>query len=143
MTSTGGSGGWRRRAACRGTGPALFYDPHPASIAVAKRVCAACPVRACCLAEAVAAGEEHGVWGGVAADERPTPAPRTTPGPPPRAGDDELYALFVDADPDRRALDVLLEHVGLPPATAYTTLARAVRLGVVERRGRGLFPLRH
>ena len=61
---------------------------------------------------------------------------------PPRISDDELYDLLVDADPDRPALDQLLEHVCLPAATAYKTLDRAVRLGVVERRGRALFPLR-
>jgi WhiB family redox-sensing transcriptional regulator len=135
---------WRSRAACRGTNPALFYDLHPDAIDAAKAVCARCPVRTQCRAQAVAAGEEFGVWGGLAADERPTP-PLTGPrgrGPAPRIGDDELYDLFANADPERPALDQLLEHIWLPTATAYTTLDRAVRLGVVERRGRGLFPLR-
>jgi hypothetical protein len=36
---------WRVWAACRGTNPALFYDVHPAAVAFAKQVCAACPVR--------------------------------------------------------------------------------------------------
>lgn len=136
--------GWRERAVCRGTNPALFYDPHPAAIDAAKRVCAGCPVRQPCAAHALAAGEEFGVWGGLAAADRPTPAPTAmpVPGPAPRIGDDELYDLLIDADPDRPALDQVLEHVWLPAATAYTTLERAVRLGVVERRGRALFPLR-
>ena len=51
-------------------------------------------------------------------------------------------ALFYDADPDEPALDQLLELVWLPNATAYTALQRAVRLGVVEHRGRGLYPVR-
>ena len=72
----------------------------------------------------------------------PAPAAAPAPGPPPRVSDDELYDLLVDADPDRPALDQLLEHVWLPTATAYKSLDRAVRLGVVERRGRALFPLR-
>ena len=39
---------WRTHAACRGTDPALFYDPHPASVAAAKTVCDVCPVRNAC-----------------------------------------------------------------------------------------------
>jgi WhiB family redox-sensing transcriptional regulator len=134
---------WRDRAACRGTNPALFYDPHPAAIDVAKSVCAGCPVRHACAAHALAVGEEFGVWGGLAAEERPTPPPSAVPtsGPAPRIGDDDLYDLLIDADPDRPALDQLLEYIWLPTATAYKTLDRAVRLGVVERRGRALYPL--
>ena len=41
------------------------------------------------------------------------------------------------------ALDQLLEHVWLPTATAYSTLQRAVRLGVIEHCGRNLYPTRH
>jgi WhiB family redox-sensing transcriptional regulator len=136
--------GWRGRAACGGSNPALFYDLHPAAIDAAKAVCVGCPVRDACAAHALGVGEEFGVWGGLAADDRPTPSPTTapTPGPSPRISDDELYDLLVEADPDRSALDQLLEHVWLPAATACTTLERAVRLGVAERRGRALFPLR-
>ncbi|MGE3446677.1 MAG: WhiB family transcriptional regulator [Microbacteriaceae bacterium] len=135
---------WRRRAACRGTNPALFYDLHPDAVAGAKVVCARCPVSQECAAHALAVGEEFGVWGGLAADERPAPPPAEppTPGAQRRIGDGELYDLLVDADPDRPALDQLLERVYLPTATAYRTLERAVRLGVVERRGRGLYPTR-
>ncbi len=135
---------WRDRAACRGTNPALFFDPHPAAVDAAKTVCVGCPVRHPCAAHALAVGEEFGVWGGLAAAERPAPPPSTvsTPGPAPRISDDELYDLLVDADPDRPALDQLLESVWLSTPAVYKTLDRAVRLGVVERRGRGLYPLR-
>jgi WhiB family transcriptional regulator, redox-sensing transcriptional regulator len=136
---------WRARAACRGTHAGLFYDLHPAVVDAAKAVCDGCPVRAQCAAHAVAAGEEFGVWGGLAAHERPVPPPAVAPGPgpAPRVSDDDLYDLLIDADPDRPALDQLLEHIWLPTATAYKALDRAVRLGVVERRGRALYPLRH
>lgn len=135
---------WRTLAACRGTSPTLFYDPHPAAVAVAKAVCDTCPVRDACRTWALEVGEEFGVWGGLAADERPAPEPQgaPAPGPVPKISDDELYDLFVDADPDRVALDQLLEHVWLPNATAYSALHRAVRLGVIEHRGRGLYPTR-
>lgn len=130
---------------CRGTDPALFYDLHPLGIATAKAVCARCPVRAECGTEADRRGEEYGVWGGLAAYERSPPRP---PGPgragqQPSISDDELYDVMVDADPDRPAIDQLLAHIWMPTATAYRTLERAVALGVVERRGRALFPTRH
>jgi len=135
---------WRIHAACRGTGPALFYDPHPASVAAATTVCDSCPVRAECRSHALAAAEPFGVWGGLTAEERPAPPPDAppAPGPAPKVSDDELYDLFCDADPDRAALDQLLEHVWLPNATAYAALQRAARLGVVEHRGRCLYPVR-
>lgn len=78
---------------------------------------------------------------------RRTPHPAAPPGagtgPAPDGERRRRYDLFTDADPTRPALDTLLEHRWLPTATAYKTLERAVRLGVVERRGRALFPLRH
>lgn len=135
---------WRARAACRGTNPSLFYDLHPDAVAAAKAVCARCAVRGECANCALDSREEFGVWGGLAADERPAPAPAgpPTPGPSRRISDGELYDLLADAEPERPALDHLLEHIYLPTATAYRPLERAVRLGVVERRGRGLYPTR-
>ncbi|HQF93055.1 MAG TPA: WhiB family transcriptional regulator [Microthrixaceae bacterium] len=147
MTGTAhpASARWRLHAACRGDGPALFYDPHPTTVVAAQAICAACPVRAACRTHALDAAEPFGVWGGLAADDRPTPLPEgpPAPGPAPKVSDDELYDLFIDADPDRVALDQLLEHVWLPTATAYSTLQRAVRLGVIEHCGRNLYPTRH
>jgi WhiB family redox-sensing transcriptional regulator len=64
---------WRDRALCRGTNPALFYDPHPDAIAAAKAVCATCPVRPHCAETAHANGETYGVWGGLADHERAAP----------------------------------------------------------------------
>jgi WhiB family redox-sensing transcriptional regulator len=70
---------WKLHAACRGTNPALFYDPHPDAVAAAKAVCATCAVRAACAETARTNGEAYGVWGGLADHERPTPAsPRQT-----------------------------------------------------------------
>ena len=134
---------WRSRARCRGTDTALFYDLHPLAVAAAKTVCTRCPVRVECRDDAQQRGEEFGVWGGLAADERPPPRPPSSqPGQPPSISDDELYDLMADADPNRPAVDQLLAHVWMPTATAYRTLERAVAMGVVERRGRALYPTR-
>ena len=54
-------------AACVGVDPELrdaFFATSRARAAVAQRVCESCPVRAACLAGAVARDEQWGVWGG-------------------------------------------------------------------------------
>ena len=54
---------WRRRAACRGLDPALFFPEIGESAAEAKAVCAQCPVARQCLDFALANDETLGVWG--------------------------------------------------------------------------------
>jgi WhiB family transcriptional regulator, redox-sensing transcriptional regulator len=66
---------WRARALCRDEDPELFFPigtsgPALLQIAEAKAVCARCPVRAECLAEALETGQDYGVWGGLSEDER-------------------------------------------------------------------------
>jgi len=61
--------GWAARAACKGTDPdALFVQG--AAQNRAKRVCAGCPVRTECLADALDHRMEFGVWGGMTERER-------------------------------------------------------------------------
>jgi WhiB family redox-sensing transcriptional regulator len=71
---------WRAEAACRGMDADIF---HPArgdwsALAAAKHVCAACPVRAECLAYALEHSTLGGVWGGLSGKERRTLRRRTT-----------------------------------------------------------------
>jgi WhiB family redox-sensing transcriptional regulator len=47
-----------------GTNPDLFFAESPLDVARAKELCAECPVRAACLAEAIERAEPWGVWGG-------------------------------------------------------------------------------
>jgi len=66
---------WRHRAICRDEDPELFFPVGTSGhallkIAEAKAVCRRCPVVAECLAHALNAGEDHGIWGGMTADER-------------------------------------------------------------------------
>lgn len=67
---------WRDRAACRRTDPEWFYPvsyaggPSLLQIDEAKQICAACPVRARCLAFALESGDDHGILGGTTPDER-------------------------------------------------------------------------
>jgi WhiB family redox-sensing transcriptional regulator len=62
---------WREQAACRGRATGIFFDG--ATRATARAMCARCPVRAACLAEALrieatAPYMAAGVYGGL--DER-------------------------------------------------------------------------
>jgi WhiB family redox-sensing transcriptional regulator len=70
---------WRLRAACRQVDSAVFFSPDgergPARQvreARAKAICARCPVIRECAAYAIAAGERHGVWGGLSERDRLT-----------------------------------------------------------------------
>jgi WhiB family redox-sensing transcriptional regulator len=72
------SAGWQRLAACRGEDSAYYFAPSYfekrreklAREAVAKRICAVCPVRQTCLDYALVTREGHGVWGGLNETER-------------------------------------------------------------------------
>ena len=66
---------WRSRSACHDEDPELFFPigntgPAILQIEEAKQVCRRCEVREQCLAWALEAGQDHGVWGGLSEDER-------------------------------------------------------------------------
>ena len=145
MSTATGGGAWRSAAACAGLGPALFYDPNSRAIAAAKRICAACPASLDCAEHARTAPETYGVWGGQSETERaqrPTARPPEQPGPMPFVPDDRLIELLATASPATLAIDVLRRELNVCPAAAYKYLIRALRLGLVERRGRNLYPVR-
>lgn len=49
---------------CVGTDPEMWFSLDPMVVDSCLTVCASCPVRAVCLAGAVARREMWGVWGG-------------------------------------------------------------------------------
>ena len=73
-----GLAGWQRLAACRGEDSSFYFAPgyfekrgeKLAREAVAKRICAVCPVRQLCLDYALETREGHGVRGGLNETER-------------------------------------------------------------------------
>ena len=77
--------GWRDRAACAGTDPDLFFPEPDEDAAAAKVICAGCPVTAECLAWALAAPVQFGVFGGLDEQERHA----IQPGGPRRCGSGE------------------------------------------------------
>jgi WhiB family transcriptional regulator, redox-sensing transcriptional regulator len=70
--------GWQFRALCRGEESSLFFAPNyferkeqkEAREALAKAICARCPVRSECLEYALRIREPHGIWGGLNEYER-------------------------------------------------------------------------
>ena len=136
------SSDWRTVAACAGTGPDLFFDTDPAAIAAAQRVCATCPARSDCAAHAFTTGEPFGVWGGLTEHDRQAEPERRNPGRVPELTDANLIALFGAANPTVRAAEVIRRHADVHVRTVYKLVARAVELGVAERRNGGLYPTR-
>jgi WhiB family transcriptional regulator, redox-sensing transcriptional regulator len=61
---------WRKRAACRGIDPEVFFPASDEDAEEAKEICAVCPVREACLEYALAHREREGVWGGCTERER-------------------------------------------------------------------------
>ena len=61
---------WTERASCAEVGDYLFYPGTGESTAPARRVCAACPVRAACLDDALETGDYIAVRGGLSGEER-------------------------------------------------------------------------
>lgn len=56
--------------ACLEVDPDLFFATDKEGIAEAKSICRTCPLVVLCAQRALAAGEEHGVWGALSAEER-------------------------------------------------------------------------
>ena len=49
---------------CHNADPELFFDETPVRVALAKSLCALCPMKSDCLAGALSRSEPCGVWGG-------------------------------------------------------------------------------
>lgn len=68
-------GTWWQHAACRSAEADLFFPisekgRSQLDTARAKAVCERCPVCPQCLDYALAAGQQHGIWGGLTEEER-------------------------------------------------------------------------
>jgi WhiB family transcriptional regulator, redox-sensing transcriptional regulator len=66
---------WRHLAACRDEDPELFFPigttgPAVRQVEQAKAVCRRCDVIDDCLSWALESGQDAGVWGGLAGEER-------------------------------------------------------------------------
>jgi WhiB family transcriptional regulator, redox-sensing transcriptional regulator len=61
---------WRKRAACQGVDPEVFYPVSEDDAEAAKVICHQCAVREACLEYAITYRERDGVWGGATERER-------------------------------------------------------------------------
>ena len=61
---------WMLEARCLDADPEAFFPEKGGSTREAKRICAACPVRAECLDYALRNDERFGIWGGLSERER-------------------------------------------------------------------------
>ncbi len=61
---------WRALGACSGKDPDLWFAVGALEHKAAKRICRDCPVRTQCLAYAMDAPVDHGIWGGLTERER-------------------------------------------------------------------------
>ena len=61
---------WRAHALCAGDDPDLWFAAGAIEHKLAKRVCRGCPVQRECLAYAMDAPIDHGIWGGLTERER-------------------------------------------------------------------------
>ncbi|WP_263251615.1 WhiB family transcriptional regulator [Saccharopolyspora rosea] len=68
---------WRTRAACQEHTELDFIEPDAMEADHCRAVCAGCPVRQHCLADALANREPWGIWGGLDTHERATLAIRS------------------------------------------------------------------
>ncbi|WP_193510451.1 WhiB family transcriptional regulator [Cryobacterium sp. BB736] len=61
---------WRADALCAQTDPELFFPEKGGSMRDGKAICNRCHVADRCLAYALETNQEHGLWGGLSAEER-------------------------------------------------------------------------
>ncbi len=61
---------WQADALCAQVDPEAFFPEKGGSTRDAKRICAACDVRAECLEYALQNDERFGIWGGLSERER-------------------------------------------------------------------------
>jgi WhiB family redox-sensing transcriptional regulator len=109
---------WHQHAACREVGTEVFFlesGANAVDIAAAKQICAGCPVRATCLADAIERGERFGIWGGLTERERRALGHRARPQSRTRAVTDVSVARLTRAGKSAReiatALDITVRTV--------------------------------
>lgn len=61
---------WMDNASCRGMDPELFFPERGESTALAREVCAGCPVVTQCLHFALDISAKQGVWGNTTERQR-------------------------------------------------------------------------
>ena len=61
---------WQDSALCAQVYPDAFFPERGGTVRDAKRICERCEVKASCLADALATGDQHSIRAGLTAKER-------------------------------------------------------------------------
>lgn len=136
---------WRSRAACLGTDPELFFpvgepaDPFDVRNAPALALCAVCPVRAACLAEALDAIPD-GIAGGMTAGQRRAyrahvarrAATRTAPAATTAASPPVAVPATPEREPERVPVPVPRPAATGTDGTSPRKATRAVGVGLLD-----------
>jgi WhiB family transcriptional regulator, redox-sensing transcriptional regulator len=69
---------------CHSSDPEIFFADSDLEIAVAKSLCASCPMKSACLEGAISRAEPCGVWGGELIEDGAVIARKRRPGRPSR-----------------------------------------------------------
>jgi len=81
---------------CHTADPELFFDESNERIALAKSLCAACPMKSACLQGAISRGEPCGVWGGELFVEGVPVAAKRTVGRPRMSPEPQVVTVSLD-----------------------------------------------
>jgi hypothetical protein len=127
------------RLPCQQADPDLFFaEPGTADCALAKQLCATCPIRVRCAEDAATRQEPYGVFGGLDETERQTASLWTTRS---AGGHDEedraLIAdrrrLIADLADDGVTVEVIAAHLGVTASIVRCDLSRLRRQATLDR----------
>ncbi|WP_084216919.1 WhiB family transcriptional regulator [Pseudonocardia spinosispora] len=106
------------RTPCSKSDPELWFAERPAELNLAKALCAQCPIKAACLAEALERAEPWGVWGGEIVQEGVVLAYKRGRGRP--SNSDRRLGLFTRVAPGAvsltdRVVQTVVQHEEIEP----------------------------
>lgn len=132
---------WMADGLCGQTDPEMFFPEKGGSTKNAKKVCAACPVKAECLDYALERDQRFGIWGGLSERERRRlRAPRKEKAQAPRAArvewspEEDATLRYLASDPERTN-GTIARILGRPQASVRTR-RRTLGIEPSPRRGR-------
>lgn len=139
---------WRAQGACTKVDPEIFFPSRSGNAKAARRVCAACPVKAECLEWALTHPRptEFGIWGGTSERQRRVLraqakgnstnrgyAGQTRTPVPAEPFRTALFALIPKSFPSRRGLATFVsEHSDLRRRSVSDFLERQTRTVILE-----------
>ncbi len=134
---------------CHVSDPDLWFADSPSDLERAKALCADCPIRRACLAEALDRAEPWGVWGGEIFDRgsvvsrkrprgRPRKGRRVTSRKPVRLPGFQTAAESGSANPGTSSSESLGSARAHPADTGSPSTVASTRIGIASLGGRSI-----